>query len=336
MNSLLSQQQALIRQIHKKDPNANVTQLLDGILIFLNNNPIEDLQIITSICSEFANFVTLQPFHQSKIMHHQFFIRISYLFRMLLTKTTFAQLTKQEEQCFDAISFFVASLCTFKNRMVTSFFMNNNEHLNPEKKTKVNLLSYGQIFFTEKFIEKYVELLKHICNSKAKSNDYDVKYKVIARLLHIFTKLDDINHVLILEGIIRCIQSEIYGQLYEQPDINQSILTPKQLFFMYECPKYICLRHHKHNDGTAVSICRSMISEFRPDRFQKYLFEQESDYHTAKARVIATYIELLNHFALIPSMRNLFVESKLKSLFSKFYIYVDCFQRKINVRYQSS
>jgi len=303
---------SIIRQLRTTQDIGN---LFDQVITFLNNpahDRMDSLHVLTVICNELAGITTIQSFNHPDIMNHQFFLIVSNTFIMLLTKITFLPLTKQEEQCFDGISLLISALCLYKNQISTCFYTDNNEQFNPENKNKFNLLSYDKIFFTDLFIKKFIRILKtDIAVNEYES--YDVKYKVLDRLLRIFNKLNYTNHELIIDSVLQCIESNIYIHLYQTIRFSQPTLTPKQSFFMYQCPKYISLCRHQQADEIIRLLCKSII-EYGPVIFEKHLsivFNEEKDNDEGvKIRAVAWYIELLNHFALIPTTRVCFIESK--------------------------
>jgi len=325
MDFLLQRHQSIIRQLRKTEPIAYVKELLNEVVLFLNNttnNQSDGLHILTVICHELAGFSTLKFFNNLEIMNHQFFIILSNTIRMLLTKVTFISLTKQDELCFDEISLLISNLCLNNNKISTCFYTDNNEKLNPNNQEIFHLFSYEKIFFTELFIKKFVRILEN----DIAINDYkpwDIKYKVIDRLLRLFIKLNDIDHKSILDSVVKCIESDIYINLYKTIDLRQPILSPKQSFFIYQCPKFICLHSYKRQDEISYSLFKSII-KYSPDIFEKHLpvalymeddqEEEEEEERGAKNQAIAWYIELFNHFALTPATREFFIKSKFKCI----------------------
>jgi len=238
---------------------------------------------------------------------------------MLLTKLTFIPLTKQDEQCFDGISLLISNLCLNNNKISTCFYTDNNEKINPNNQEKFNILSYEKIFFTELFIQKFARILEN----DIAINDYHswhIKYKILDRLLRLCIKLNDIDHKSILDSVVKCIESDIYMNIYKTIDLHQPILTPKQSFFIYQCPKFIRLCSFKRQDEISHSLSK-LIIKYSTNIFEKHLpvalhmeDEQEKEDKGAKIQAIAWYIELLNHFALTPTTREFFITSKFKSI----------------------
>jgi hypothetical protein len=318
MDLLIQRQQFVIGQLRATERIVGMKNLFDEVIAFLNNSAndrMDSLHVLTVICNELAGFMTVQSLNHSDIINHQFFLIVSNTFMMLLTKLTFLPLTKEEEQCIDGMSLLISTLCLYKNKILTCFYTDNNDQLNPDNKTKFNLLSYEKIFFNDLFIKKFIRILKNdIVINEYES--YDIKYKVLNRLLHLFSKLNYTDHELILDSVLQCIESEIYINLYKTIQFSQPILTPKQLFFMYQCPKFICQCRHKQQDEIIRMLCKSIVG-YGSVIFEKHLpivFNEDNENNKedegAKVRAVAWYIKLLNHFALIPATRVCFIESK--------------------------
>jgi len=311
MDLLFQRHQFNIRQLHKTERISDIKDLFNEVVLFLNNtthNQTDGLHVLSVICYELTGIHTLKFLNHPEIMNHQFFKILSNTFSMLLTKVTFILLTKHDEQCFDGISLLVSNLCLNNNKISSNFYIDNNEKFDPNNKEKFNLISYEKIFFTKLFIKKFVRILE----DDIAVNDYElyhIKYKVIDRLLRVFMKLSDIDHTLILDPVITCVQSKIYIEIYKTIDLRLPLLSPKQILFIYQCPKFIRLCSYKQQEEISQKLSRSMI-QFSSDIFQKQLpIISRGD---AKIQAVAWYVELLNHFALTPKTRVFFIESKFK------------------------
>jgi hypothetical protein len=331
MDVLLQHQQSLIHVLRNADSAANVKEFFDETVLFLNNttsNQTDGFYIITIICQELARFSNLKCFNHPEIINHPFFVILSRTFRMFLTKVTFTTLTKQDEECFYGISLLIRNLCLNNNKISTCFYTDNNEKLNPNNKEKFNVISYEKIFFTKLFIQKFVRII----TDDIVINDYEpfhIKYKIIDCLIRLFMKLNDINHNLILDSIIKCLKSALYRSVYMSIDLRQLTLSPKQSFFLYQCPKFIRLCSYERQKAVSELLCEPIL-EYRVDIFEKHLpialegqwippknYTDEPRYWNresrqpqgAKIQALVWYIELLNHFALTPETRWLFLKS---------------------------
>ncbi|CAF0948974.1 unnamed protein product [Rotaria sordida] len=307
MDLLLERHQSVIRQLRKGEPSKDVKELFNEIVLFLNHtihNETDGLHILSVICYEMARFTTLNFFNDLEIINHKFFLILNKTFQMLFTKLTFVSLTKQDEQCIDGISLLIRNLCLYKNKISTNFYIDNNEKLNPDNKEIFKLLSYEKIFFTELFIKKFVRLIENdiVINNY---ESYHIKYKIIDRLLHVFIKLNDIDKRLILDSIVKCLESKIYTNLYKTINLSQHILNPQQSFFMYTCPKFIRLCSYKRQDDISNVLSKSII-KYHDDIFEKYS-SSVSESEVTLNQSIAWYVELLNHIALTPTTREFFI-----------------------------
>ena len=319
MDLLLQRQQFVIRQLRKTDPTIDVKDLFDEIIAFLNNSTNErndSLHILTVVCQELAGVAVWTSFNDPNIIKHPFFSILSQTFAMLLTKVTFLPLTKDEEQCFDGISILISALCLYKNQICTCFYTDNNAKLDPENKDKkFELLSYEKIFFTESLINKLTQMLNDDITQNDYQSPYDIRYKIFDRFLHLFSTLNYIDHPKILESVLNCVKSDIYINLYNTTRFVPFVLTPKQSFFMYQCPKFLSQCQHKQSDTIYLS-CKIILthSDIIFNRNLPIVFDKEGytkrEDQGIKTRAVAWYMELLNHFALLPAARVYFIESK--------------------------
>ncbi|CAF4929643.1 unnamed protein product [Rotaria sp. Silwood1] len=333
MELLLQHHQSVIHQLRKAEPTRYVKELFNEIILFLNNtihNQTDGFHILSVVCYDMAGFTSLSFFNDPEIMNHKFFIIISRTFQMLLTKLTFISITKEDEECIDGISLLISNLCLYKNKILTNFYIDNNEKLNSKNRNEFDLLSYEKIFFTRTSIKKFAKILENDISIN-NYHSYHFKYKIIDRLLRVFIKLNDINTTSILDSVMKCLESKIYTNLYKIVDLRQSVLSPQQLFFMYTCPKFIRLCSYKRQDDISSSLSK-LIIKYHVEIFEKYSSSlnvalQESNHHSnhknkttkkknasnavdyefAFNQSIAWYIELLNHIALTPTTREYFI-----------------------------
>ena len=287
MNLLLQRQQSYIRQLRQRETTIDVKEFFNEVIQFLNNssNDRNDcLSLLTGICNEFTGSRVFQS------IDHPFFPLLRQTFEMLLTKIFFMELSEQEEQCLDGISLFI------------------------HRSTK----DYSNIFFTESLMKKIEGLLRnHISENDYQS--FDIRYKVFDRFVHLFIKLYYIANKSIIDSIIQCLKSDICIQLYKTTQFHQSILTPKQSFFLYQCPKFISICR----DENANDIINLMRNHFIRNTFiicDAHLPDTPTmdEDKGLKLRVVAWYIELLNHFALNPDARICFKESSFSSFIFRF------------------
>ena len=325
MDVLLQRHHWLILQLRKNRLDVPIIELFDDIVLFLNNHSesqIDGLRLLTVICNEWIGTQIMGPFSRPDVMNHEFIFMISRSFKMLLTKATFAPLTTQDEQCFDAMSSFITSLCLFKNKAITCFYTGNNEQLNPQNPISFNPNSYEKIFFTDMFVSKFVRMIAtDLCVNEY--SPYHVKYKVTDRLLRLWMKLEHTNRDKLIDVCVSCLKSRHYRHTYASLDLDQPMLNPKQSLFMYQCPKFIRLMCDNRQQEISALLCEEMLSSSHSifANKLKIVFDSDVEFQTiqeksenksepgAKTQAIVWHIELLNYFALAPSARFYFVTS---------------------------
>ncbi|CAF3480761.1 unnamed protein product [Rotaria socialis] len=308
MDVSLQNHQPVIRQLRKIESNRDVIALFNEVILILNktiHNQTDGFKILSTICFEMAGLITLKPFNNPEIMNHEFFIILKQTFQTLLTKLTFISLGKQDEQCIDGISLLIANLCLYKNTISTCFYTDNNEELNPINEEKFSFISYEKIFFTDSFLKRFVRILED--DIAVHSYDkYHIKYKIVDRLLRLCIKLNDIDKKVIIDSIVKCVESKTYMNLYQTVDLGQPILSPKESFFLFQCPKFIRLCSFERQDEISNKLSKSII-KYHGNIFEKNLSNILIGEFVLNS-AIASYVELLNHIALTSTTRELFIK----------------------------
>ncbi|CAF2638592.1 unnamed protein product [Rotaria sp. Silwood2] len=318
MNIILKRPLAIIHQLQRKHSVLtieNVKEILHEIVLFLNttDNRANGLHELVTICNEFASVHMFIPFDNLEIIKHEFFIILGRTFEMLLLKARLISMTKDDEQYLYDLSYFIVNLCLHKNAASSNFFTDNNEKLNPANEDKFYSMSYQKIFLTKSFFEKFIKII----TDDLIINDYQpfhVKYKVIHRLLHLCIELNGIDHNLLIDPIIQCLNSNFYFDAFKTIDLRQSTFNPKQLFFICECEEFIIQRCLKRQDEISNILCPPML-EYSRDILKQHMpislegedLENIVCIRGAKIQAISLHIKLLNHFALTPTTRKYFI-----------------------------
>lgn len=306
MDSLTQRYASLFWQLHKTHPTAKIAyikQLLDDTVSFLNNtqNTIDGLHILVNICNGLVSSYVLKLLDNADLMRHTFFIILGRTLEMLLTKTTFISLSKEEEICFSETSNLIVNLCLCENQSLTSF--DNNHAVRLAHEEIIQEISYQKVFLAKSFFDKLIRII----TDDLAINDYEpyhIKYKVIGSLLGLCTELNSINHDILIEPVVQCLQSEQYIKGYETLDLRESTLNPKQSFFINKCSQFIRIHGYQRQDEISHALCEVML------RYSNSIFEQQLpiSFEGAKIRAIGWHIALLNQIALTSSTRIHFVK----------------------------
>ncbi|CAF4688559.1 unnamed protein product [Rotaria sp. Silwood1] len=331
MDLILKRPLAVIDQLRRQHSLLSiekVKEILDEIVLFLNttNNRANGLYELTTICNELSSIYMLIPFDNVEIMNHEFFIILGRTFEMLLFKARLISMTKDDEQYFYDLSYFIVNLCLHKNIVTSNFFIANNEKLNPTNEEKYNPISYQKIFLTKSFFQKFIKLI----TDDLIIIDYQpfhVKYKVIHRLLHLCIELNEIDHSLLIQPIIQCLKSNFYFNTFKTIDLRQTNFNPKQLFFIYECAEFIIQRCLKQHDQLSDSLCSPML-DYSRDILKQHLpislegenLKNDVRIRGAKLQAISLHIKLLNHIALTPTTRKHFILGNNKKIIDQMVI----------------
>ncbi|CAF1372856.1 unnamed protein product [Rotaria sordida] len=310
MNSLSQRHLSILKQLRKDQTNVtiqNLIEMFNGIVSCLNamQNRVDIFRVLSSICNDLSSVNTLKLFDNVDLLKHEFFLIIGRIFEMLLTKARYVLMTKEEEECFHEISYLITNLCLYKNKPVKCFYTADNELLKMNDLNQLDdQISYQKIFLMETLFKK----LSLIINNDLSVNDYHsyhVKYKALGRLIRLCTKLNDINCHILIDPVLNCLRSNFYLDSYQTLDLCPTILTPKQLFFIHDCPEFIRLRGQKRQDEISNLLCKLFIKYF-VQIFEQHLSKlayDEDIFNLAKIQAISWHVEFLNHFALTPKLR---------------------------------
>lgn len=327
MNSLLHHSTCDVSQLFTPNYDGinvtNLNKVLNEVVKFLDDtqSPTIGLKFLTNICYELTSNNALRLFDNEYIMKHPFFIMIGQTFEMLLTKAIFIPLTDEDAQFFNESSNLIAKLCLYHKKSSNCFNTNDAFGMNTSSEQQAEPISYEKIFITKSLLDK----LARIISNDLAINDYEaynVKYKVIGRLIGLCRELNNTAYNVLLDSIIRCLRTDQYRNIYETIDLQELITNPKQNFFIYECPKFICQYYDQRQDEISDTLCE-FIFEHSKTIFEKHLplllkndplktskkhgNQNPKDNRWANLQAIGWHIELLSHLALIPAARLYFI-----------------------------
>lgn len=272
MESLLQLHRDTIIRLRGDRAGVKLTELLDGIVSYLDQNtrePTVCLRALTVICCDFVGVRVLVPFGDANVREHGFFHLLSRTLSMLLTKVIATHLTSEEEQCLDAISVFAVNLCLFQNTTLPCFYTGFNEQFNPNSFMPCNPMSYERIFFPDKFVSKFVQLIeKDLCKNEYSA--YHIKYKLADRLLRLWMNLQTTPHKPILDAVCQCLLSPMYLRVYEGVDLRNPMLSAQQSFFLYQCPKFVRLMSGSRQAEISRDLCEKILRDAN-EILRKYL-----------------------------------------------------------------
>ncbi|CAF3641336.1 unnamed protein product [Rotaria sp. Silwood1] len=164
------------------------------------------------------------------------------------------------------------------------------------------LKQYRDIFLTEAFLNKFVRAIDDL--SENEYSPYHVKYKVIDRLVRLCSKLNIDNPL--FNSIVKCLCSKFYPQIFTTIQSEQFRFSPKQLFFIYRCSQFIIQHKFQEQEQVPHLLCETMINVTKPIIEQILTTndkENINDIKTAQMTALSHHIKMLNHFAMIRSIR---------------------------------
>jgi hypothetical protein len=156
---------------------------------------------------------------------------------------------------------------------------------------------YQDVFLTKSFLDKLTRAIEDL--SQHDYSPYHIKYKVIDRLVRLCSKLNIID--ILLDPIIKCLRSKFYRQAFTTINLEQFCLNPKQLFFIYQCPRFII----QHECQISNVLCQAMIEVTKPI-IEIAMSSREIARHT-----LHYHLEFLNHLTLTSTNRRIFIQSHI-------------------------
>jgi len=136
--------------------------------------------------------------------------------------------------------------------------------------------SFEEIFLTKIFFEQFRRAIEDLsCNEYS---SYNVKYKVLNRLVRLCSQLSIVDSL--VNPIMKCLTSKNYHDVFQTIEFNRFQFTPKQLFFIYECPQFL-IQHDLLQQETIInSFCGPVI------KTAKLIFDK---YFSATSKIILVF-----------------------------------------------
>jgi len=108
-----------------------------------------------------------------------------------------------------------------------------------------------------------------------------LKYKDVSRRVRVCTKREPKEVELLLDPILKCLNSEFYLEVFDKIELSQTkassrvilinqTLAVKHLFFMRDCPEFLFRHDYKQYDDIANSLGKKML-EYTTTIFDKHL-----------------------------------------------------------------
>ncbi|CAF1330516.1 unnamed protein product [Adineta steineri] len=131
---------------------------------------------------------------------------------------------------------------------------------------EISVRKYKDLFLTKLFFEQLTRAIEDLACYDYSS--HHIKYKVIDRLVRLCSKLNTVD--VLLSSIMKCLCSKFYCDILLGMKLNQIRLTPKQLFFIYECPQFI-IQHNFPQKDVLICTLSQTFAEITKPIFDKHL-----------------------------------------------------------------
>ncbi|CAF1313171.1 unnamed protein product [Rotaria sp. Silwood1] len=174
-------------------------------------------------------------------------------------------------------------------------------------------------FINDTFLNNLQREIEHLSTTEYDSNK--LKYKNAGRRVRVVAAQETSEVEPLLDPIIKCLESNFYLKVYENIDLSQTkaksgvvsnnrCLAAKHLFFMRECPEFLIRHDYKRRKDIANTLGRTML-ENTETIFKQHLSiligdegkQNIDDTRAVCITALSYHIKLLNHFALIRSIR---------------------------------
>ena len=171
----------------------------------------------------------------------------------------------------------------------------------PPKFSQIELStkSFEQIFLTKIFFDQLRHAIEDLSSNEYSS--YHVRYKVVDRLIRLCLQLNIVNNL--IDPIVKCLTSKNYHDVFQTIKSNQFQFTPKQLFFIYECPQFL-IQHDLLQQETIVnSFCGSVI------KTTKSIFDK---YFSATSKIVLVFLTQIILFSYAKMSKSIQMKTILK------------------------
>ncbi|CAF4062710.1 unnamed protein product [Rotaria sordida] len=172
---------------------------------------------------------------------------------------------------------------------------------------------YQDVFLNESFLNKLIRAINDV--SQNEYSLYHIKYKVIDRFVRVCSKLNIVDRL--FNPIITCLRSKFYREIFTTIESEQLRLSPKQLFFIYQCSQFIIQHDFQEKEQIPHLLCETMI-DATESIIETILpiSDNELDPKYYDDRGIALYafrchLKLLNYLSLTSSGRRYFIKNNI-------------------------
>jgi hypothetical protein len=96
-------------------------------------------------------------------------------------------------------------------------------------------------------------------------------------------------------------------------DDDDRELASKQIFYMRECPEFLCQHDYKRQNEIATSLCQLMLQNAQTilNQHLPVVFDREQEMKIARIAALSFHLKLLSHFALTPTVRKDFLSTPI-------------------------
>jgi hypothetical protein len=144
---------------------------------------------------------------------------------------------------------FIYNFVAMLDEIVSAYPMTRPQENNlPQRK-------YRDFFLTQPFFNTLIRAIEDLSQ-----NEYSlchIKYKIADRFVRLCSQLEIVD--ILLNPILKCLQSKNYRHALESVEIDQIQLYPKQLFFLHECPQFIIQHNFLQQEQIVNSLCKKFI-----------------------------------------------------------------------------
>jgi hypothetical protein len=156
-------------------------------------------------------------------------------------------------------------------KFLTPIFSTTNEtsvDIPPTQSNQIELPTrkYQDLFLTKIFFDQLVCAIEDL--SRCEYSSYHIKYKVVDRLVRLCSKLNIVD--VLLNPVMKCLLSKFYTDVFQTIELNQIQMTPKQLFFICNCPQFI-IQHDFVQQEALVNLLSKPFIEATKLIFDKHL-----------------------------------------------------------------
>lgn len=222
MNCFIGNNRQIVDRLRKSGVDRLFAEFLDEFVVFLNEN-FENEEKTRASIAEFCDFFcSVRDFAflcRPESIRHEFFVLLSAEFELLFDEMRFVSLGPKDESHLDSISFFIAQFCFERDQ--------RNEHE-----------TSAQFFFNDRFTETFRLFVEEKLVGKS-SSSFDINFRLVDRLVSLWSKLKQFNSCFMVESIARLIESQRFDALLLNADLQRFQLNSEENLFLYVLPKFV-------------------------------------------------------------------------------------------------